>query len=397
MATRVAEPDFVLLTSVFNDPSRPPLPPSNLLEPTEKNKKKAYGDRARYLEFEVPFGYWMVPSKQLPTKGSSGYQRAAVAAFSRHYGWAGITPTHLWTEITTGLAYHVYKNANSYRDVFVFGLDEIKVENKSDIETPEAARIFLAGCAKALVANGTTDLLHALFSPFSETTDTQSAVFTLGMMDVCKGFVSYTSVTKCGIPEFSIGGTQDDWLDLGERLQLLGKRLNITWWTELLLPVVARIMDTLDNRARLMHTKALSKPLRSFWDNFVKYESRSGTQEINGWINLLHPYIRTGGNTMKPLYEESCRIVDGIAYYTARCGSYATALVPFKQISADSKVRHLVFDYGVIALGYDKERNLLMPLLGYAVVDHPDVKKSKEAKKAKKDKKIRAAAAAAAE
>lgn len=400
-----AEAAFTLRTSVYHDPKRRPTTPSVLLEPTEENKKLAYGEPARYLEFEVPLGYSLMPSAHSPTKnsrrgsaspkGSSGYQRAAVTAFSRHYGWAGITPTHFWTEIVTGLAHHVYKNAASYRDVFVFGLDEIKVDNISDIENPQAARIFLAGCARGLLADGTTDLLNALFNPFSETTDTQSAVFTLGMMDVCKAFVSYSSITKCGIAEFSIGGTQDDWLDVGERLQLLGDRLNISWWTNLLLPVVARIMDTLDTQGRVADTKDLPKALQNFWDNFVKYESRSGSAEINGWINLLRPYIVTKGKGLVPLYETSCRIVEGVSYYTAQCGSTmggrVPALVPFKQISASSKVEHLTFDYGVIACGYDKERNLLMPLLGYAVVSHPDVKRKK-----RHDKKAQPAAAAAA-
>lgn len=218
------------------------------------------------------------------------FYRGALLAFNHHYKYV-ISPEIFWNQVLRGLAIHVQLNEKTFAGKFFDKNIDTRVFTFKRLEDEgyEPVLQFLDGCAYQIFEKTCAKkLIEILQRPFSTTSNTAHVVFKLGIMDIVQNYATYNNFTSCGIPSFIVLGTKEDWLDFADRLDIIKDELLMGWWTELLKPVILRIAETVE---AINHNKSFN---REFWENFIKFKSESGGKYINGWINLLKPYIFAG-------------------------------------------------------------------------------------------------------
>jgi hypothetical protein len=95
-------------------------------------------------------------------------------------------------------------------------------------------------------------------------------------------YFRYEFHSLCGVPEITLEGTPDDWRSLRRRARAL-EEYELGWWTGALGPVLDRIVDTAEGRVDV-----------PFWESLFKHVEGSGGPWVQGWINVLFPYLRPG-------------------------------------------------------------------------------------------------------
>lgn len=300
---------------------------------------------------------------------------AARNAFYLHHPLA-IRPDDVWFCIMQGVAHHVGTNAEALRERIVShaGKKTLTVERPDFFlgqpnPWPEAFAAF-----STQIGENVGPLKQLVSVRFSTSTDTDVAAFDVCLMDAFQGYFEYVMMAGCGIPEFTVLGTEADWQSIRERIALLAD-YDLGWWVEALDPVLARIAETAAGRVDT-----------DFWRSFFRYESGSGPAELTGWIVTLFPYLKTGRNTdglarstYLSTWREHFRIADSRG--NARVdrnniqgpaidlipGSLASAPVRFIDVRDDSEAA-LRFVAGMLGVRQDAGTGALAPAFGWAVV-----------------------------
>jgi hypothetical protein len=184
----------------------------------------------------------------------------------------------------------------------------------------------------------------------------------------------------CGIPEFTVLGTPEDWRSMLPRLREFGD-YGLKHWAEVLEPVITKIAETAEGNVDT-----------DFWRSFFRYQSGSGPAELTGWIVTLFPYIKVdwtsgtlGPNQYLPSWHEHFNTADNRTSpwlkmediqgpgINALPGSLASAPVRCLDGTTGEKV-DLRFIAGMFGVNQDANTGALSPAFGWAVVrDVPGV------------------------
>ena len=101
------------------------------------------------------------------------------------------------------------------------------------------------------------------------------------LMDMVKEYFEYKVYTRCGIPEFNIKGSVDDWNKMKSKIQRF-REFDLDSW-------VNNLEYFIDNMIGIVN----GEDKKSFLNSFYKFESTSGAEWITGEILRLFPYKRT--------------------------------------------------------------------------------------------------------
>ena len=301
--------------------------------------------------------------------------KAAQDAFYLHHPLT-LRPDDVWFCVMQGVAHHIGQNTEALRGRIVAHEGKKKlVVDRPDFflgqpnPWPEAFAAFSRQIGEHVGA------LKALVSVrFSTSTPTEVAAFDVCLMDAFQGYFEYEMRAGCGIPEFTVLGTEADWQSIRSRIALL-KDYDLGWWVEVLDPVLGKIAEAAAGHADT-----------AFWRSFFRYQSGSGPAELTGWIVTLFPYLedprRRGTlvrNTWLASWHERFRIADsrgnarldwgdvqgpGIGLVP---GSLASAPVRFVDVRDNSAV-DLRFVAGMFGVDQDATTGSLAPAFGWAVV-----------------------------
>lgn len=223
---------------------------------------------------------------------------AAHIAFSEHRPLV-ISPDMIWLLIIQGFALHV-RSAEKFVGPCIFPSGGPKrLEIRRDEFVPgdhgnDWAGVFSDFSSEIRKAVGGE--FHDVLSPsFSTTNPTERAAADVALMGALSPYFTYRLWTLCGIPRITLLGSADDWRSIADRVRRLTP-FGLVWWTELLLPIVEKFVET-----------AAGSPDRVFWMDFLKIEKMSGGPYITGWINVFFPYI-FGNRLRKNVYllKPSC-------------------------------------------------------------------------------------------
>lgn len=125
---------------------------------------------------------------------------------------------------------------------------------------------------------------------FSTTTDKDRVVASVCFMSTLQNFFSYQFVLECGIPEVTLEGTLEDWLDLRFNIDRL-KDFNIgpdnymNQWHEWLVKICDGLVKSYNNGDKMLE----------FWDNCCQYYAGgSGPSFLAGWISTFAVFKATG-------------------------------------------------------------------------------------------------------
>lgn len=314
-------------------------------------------------------------SNLVDASDANAFGQAAHDAFFEHYPLR-LTPDSVWFCIAQGFAHHVALNAESLRKRFVRheGKKTLVVE-RADFSLgrpnpwPEAFSAF-----STQIAGHVGKLRDLVVADFSTTGPTERAASEVLLMDTFQAYFEYEMRAGCGIPEFELLGTPEDWLRIRRRTSMLSE-FGLEWWTKPLLPVLDAIIDSVEGR-----------PDDGFWRSFFRYDSSSMGCQLTGWILVLFPYLkefsRTGEriapNPYLSRWEKALRKAESASDWRSRTGdgpsigalpsTISSAPVKFTDVR-DGAEHALRFVAGFFGVAQDPSTLALSPEFGWAIVE----------------------------
>jgi hypothetical protein len=129
---------------------------------------------------------------------------------------------------------------------------------------------------------------------FSTTTPNDRVVASVLVMATLKNYFEYELHLRCGIPQVTLAGTREDWLDIYHRVdKLVEYGPEATAWRDLLRPVLARFAHSFEDGW------AESSKGSEFWQRIVHYKrGGSGPSFLSGWITAFCAFNDKGVSLM---------------------------------------------------------------------------------------------------
>jgi hypothetical protein len=221
----------------------------------------------------------------------NGFVDTVVEAYNKHYNLI-IRPDDVWIAILSQFSYYINAHAEELRNKFVGH----EGQKELSLLLPPST---LEGINWDALGDGMIDLmdenlvdkeLKAWIMPaFSTTTRTDTTVSAMLMMACMKKYLSFSGIMSCGIPNVTLEGTKEDWLEIQKRLEKLDTGDETTnAWSNLLKPVLKRFIAAFDGEVD-----------EDFWSHVVT-NSRfgSGSPMIGGWITAFCRFTEREQTTM---------------------------------------------------------------------------------------------------
>lgn len=211
---------------------------------------------------------------------------AAHTAFQSHVPLV-LSPDAVWVTCLQGLGHHVRQDAEALRSCFVAhpGKQQISVQRGAFVRgSPDndwAGMVTeLAATTREHVLEGARSALTARFS----TTDVLAAVVAdIAVCSAMQEYFNYELDSLCGIPEFVLEGTVEDWQQLRARVAAWAD-WDLGWWTRGACAVLDECVAAVQGH-----------PDASFWEGFYHYKGESGGPLVTGHVTKLFPYVHSDG------------------------------------------------------------------------------------------------------
>lgn len=291
---------------------------------------------------------------------SHSFVEAAHLAFSDHYPLV-LSPDSVWLCLAQGFGNHINANAEALRKRFVSheGKKAIIIERNSfskgspNNDWQGAFAEFSDKLAEYIGKK--RDLV---VSDFSTTGAIEKAASEVVLMDAMKSYFKFGMRTMCGIPSITLLGTVDDWRSIRTRAENL-LEYDLGWWSKSLLSVTDNLVKA-----------AEGNPNVGFFDSLYKTNGGSGGPYVNGWVNVLFPYLENhDGSLRKNTYAENWSDASGWGGGPT-LDDYANGLakVPFKwQVYGTTYDMELLG--GMVGVSQDETTLAVQPTVGWAVRD----------------------------
>lgn len=275
---------------------------------------------------------------------------SALMAFQYHLPLR-IEPAHFWVTILQEVAMMVKKNPRKYANVFSGDPDNKEVVKVMCDELAEGDQHWplAIGRFRGQLAEKTgTELVEGFFPHFSADDETRELAYLVSIMDAASPYYSYEVHTRCGIPEFDLAGTIDDWRSLYRRIQWLQSTFGDNGYFESMLEVANKIGKQI----------YANNPDIDWWRSYFKYDERSGGDSVTGWITDLYAFNYT---PQGPMFK------DGV-YMEHQSNAFPSGLsiVPFVWVLFGERYPMRFFS-GLT--GFSVKDGALNPDIGYGVIE----------------------------
>ncbi|KAM9993933.1 hypothetical protein ACTFIZ_011899 [Dictyostelium cf. discoideum] len=210
--------------------------------------------------------------------GSNSFVYSAWESYNNHHHLV-LRPDNIWMAILTQLSFYINKNSEELRDKFVDfnGKKELIVETDYPIlEAPFDEMVI--EMSNQIQSNIKDPSIKDLIIPnFTTTTESDKVVFLIALMSTMKKYFDYQCMSSCGLPEVTLLGEINDWINLKERVEKLiqfdNKDCEIKKWLVYLLAVIDKFIES-----------ANGNPDTTWWNQIVDYKSSSGGSILTGWL-----------------------------------------------------------------------------------------------------------------
>ncbi|KAL9652006.1 hypothetical protein ABK040_000347 [Willaertia magna] len=222
-------------------------------------------------------------SNFIATNFKNGFIHTCFLAYSYHYPLI-LSPDHVWLAIAQGLAKHVKHNSVKLKRKFLNAKRIIEIdgskygikEGDPNNDWPSVINEFTEKI-DGIIKTNAKDLVECNFS----TTDASSKIASkICLMDAMKRYFKYEVNTSCGLPQVTLLGTLQDWHNIRKRTELIGKEYDLEWWTEKLLPIIDKFIES-----------AKGNIDESFWNKICHFDGGCGGSFLSGWIINFLPYV----------------------------------------------------------------------------------------------------------
>lgn len=262
--------------------------PGNPVEPgTQPLRTVPYGDALGVLLGDTSLEAYSRDTKMLVSPAEGGYAHRFVTtahfAYAHHYPLT-LSPDMLWLLIAQGFATHIRENAEALRHRFVAHEGKITLL----VEREDFLRGFAGNDWEGIFTDFSTligehigNAAHTAIAPtFSTTGIVEKAAFDITLMDAMQHYFEYETGIICGIPEFHLEGTPEDWRQLRNHAAQL-QQYDLDWWIPYLLPVLNEFIAASEGNPNI-----------KFWRRFFRASSGGcGSPTMNGYILAFFPYV----------------------------------------------------------------------------------------------------------
>jgi len=200
-------------------------------------------------------------------------------AFSQHRPLI-LTPDAVWLTIAQGFAQHVNTNSEQLRRRLVShsGTKTLTVKTMS-LETAEGWERVVDDFCLAVRRATNWNVGDLIRCDFSTTTPVTRVAGDVVLLDALQRYFEYRLWVICGIPQVTMLGTVDDWRKIERRVAALAT-YDLSWWTDLLLPVCKELRRTVEG-----------DPDLDFWQCIYMPQEVYGGEVVTGWIARFFPYL----------------------------------------------------------------------------------------------------------
>lgn len=281
-----------------------------------------------------------------------------------HYAFAKhriltLSPDMIWLTISQGFSNHINANSEELRARFVRhqGKRKLTVETMSISQEvwSEVVPQFVNGMVQD-VGPGIANLFE---NSFSTTDDTSRLASQMIMMDAFQEYFEFELMCICGIPNIRLLGTEEDWIEIRKRVDVIAE-YDLSWWTDALAPICDQFVQA-----------SAGNIDSEFWRRIYKPTEAYGGDIATGWITNLFPYLRQDGEYAATRVNHLLQIP--VAERTAsdgiRGGSFPASVcdVPVRIVYPDGSKSEYRLMAGIAGAVYDESSQSIIPEIGWAV------------------------------
>jgi hypothetical protein len=229
-----------------------------------------------------------------------GFFDTIYTAFQHHYKLE-LRPDDFWQVILEGFSRHVHLNSEKLRSKFVsFSSGKKKLDVERDdfvLGAPDNNwPSFIEQIVELILENTSKELAQCVVGPkFSTSTDVHVTARQIALMTSTSDYFEYRCSTCCGIPQITLLGKREDWVNLQKRIEALKSFMLeelANFWLPSLDEIAAECVATFDGKVNV-----------EFWQSICKFKSESGSGAktlVSGWINNLFPFADEKGPELSP-------------------------------------------------------------------------------------------------
>lgn len=178
-------------------------------------------------------------NKSLVDADDNAFFSMVCLAYSQHRPIV-LSPDIMWIIICNGYSQFVNRDPEKFRKYLVNHNGKETLVIKTGLTTTTAQKVEQFA---ALIGKETKgDVAELMTCNFSTTGMIEKMVSQITLMETVKPYFDYLELTVgCGIPSVTLEGTPDDWKQLREKTQELGK-YGVKEWTDRLDPILAEFV-----------------------------------------------------------------------------------------------------------------------------------------------------------
>ena len=293
-----------------------------------------------------------------------GMLRAMLTAFSEHYPLV-LRPQHIWIMILQAISDHVNLNASALQDKWMEGgskdangniVKKVLMVKRDDFvlgNLPEKGNgprdscnnwadvvcnpsdgsddenTFLGQIKMNIRPEAYADLL--IDRGLSDTTPIERVSMGITVMTGLQKYFNYMVRTQCGFPYIALEGEHLDWVKVRQTAErLVNERCTNEFasdWLPALLPLLDKFVEQYEigmevtcadsslstAAANVLLDNSDSKVDATFWNAMVREDGTRGSGGwtwLNGWINILFPYIKKGTVTNTWAFQPYSPLID---------------------------------------------------------------------------------------
>ena len=305
------------------------------------------------------------PKNAVPALLNNSFVGCLWDAYSNHYKLV-LRPDDLWLTIAITFADYVDNHAEEMRKSFVAhdGKKQLIVVTGGTTETADWSAI-ISKFSNLIDENTIGEVRDWIEPKFTTTTSNDSLIARVALMGAMKNYFSYGCYMCCGIPEITLKGTLQDWIDLRakvDKLKTYGEESNqkpLLWWHEILIPIIDNFIESYKGNVN-----------NDFWQSCANYiGGGSGPTYMSGWCLAFSPFEKGRWRLNNPNDILSTGNYGKIK--TNKFKSCATVEVPLTINDNGSEYEAYFYAGGIVNRFYATE-NTMTPSFDFAVFKVPD-------------------------
>jgi hypothetical protein len=289
----------------------------------------------------------------------NGLVGTAFEAYNKHHALI-LRPDDIWIAVGTVFAGYVDRNAERLRSTFVNHEGQIELVAKGGGNIHSADYDYLVSqIVKQIEENTNNDVRKWMECEFSTTTTLTRTVSQLALMSAMKNYFSYKMCLECNLPQITLEGTRDDWVNIHSRVAFLRTFRDdqvLSDWADVLEHVLQHFIDAYDGK--------IDAP--GFWNRIAHQTGGgSGPRYVQGWILTFFPFDDKG----KYCLNSIDKIKAGERFGKINTNDVSSSVVSVPVTIDDNGTKYKTkFFTGLLSGRTDKEHTTIRPNAGWSLV-----------------------------